>query len=192
MERHEELTCERVRIDAHTEFVVAADIAPTILGTLGRARERFPRAPPHTPVPEIPELIRVAAPVYVKFGLRNAPELYPSGSHVEATAVSLSRGSDRRARLGLERPARSGYEPTASEFGAACLALPLAQIVRDVGSGCAAWTNLRLVFARIRLIPGSPSDSQESCSYGTGTAANSVIRRRRPAIVGSHFSLIVP
>src|SRR5204863_347721 len=26
---------------------------------------------------EIPELIRVAAPVYVKFGLRNAPDVYP-------------------------------------------------------------------------------------------------------------------
>jgi hypothetical protein len=26
---------------------------------------------------EIPELIRIAAPVYVKFGLRNAPDVYP-------------------------------------------------------------------------------------------------------------------
>src|SRR6266508_2955835 len=51
---------------------------------------------------EIPELIRVAAPVYVKFGLRNAPDIYPSGSHVEPTAVALSRERVRRARLGLE------------------------------------------------------------------------------------------
>jgi hypothetical protein len=29
---------------------------------------------------EIPELIRVAAPIYVKFGLRGAPDIYPSGS----------------------------------------------------------------------------------------------------------------
>src|SRR5205085_773906 len=40
---------------------------------------------------EIPELIRVAAPVYVKFGLRNAPDVYPAGSHLEATMVALSR-----------------------------------------------------------------------------------------------------
>jgi len=26
---------------------------------------------------EIPEIIRVAAPVYIKFGLRNAPNIYP-------------------------------------------------------------------------------------------------------------------
>jgi hypothetical protein len=74
---------------------------------------------------EIPELIRVAAPVYVKFGLRNAPDLYPAGSHLEATAVALSRERVRRARLGLELLARSGYEPQASERGAAGLALPI-------------------------------------------------------------------
>ena len=61
---------------------------------------------------EIPELIRVAAPVYVKFGLRNAPDIYPSGSHLEATAVALSRERVRRARLGLDLLARSGYAPT--------------------------------------------------------------------------------
>ena len=61
---------------------------------------------------EIPELIRVAAPVYIKFGLRNAPDVYPAGSHLEATTVALSRERVRRARLGLELLARSGYEPT--------------------------------------------------------------------------------
>ena len=51
---------------------------------------------------EIPELIRVAAPIYIKFGLRNAPDVYPAGSHLEATTVALSRERVRRARLGLE------------------------------------------------------------------------------------------
>ena len=74
---------------------------------------------------EIPELIRVAAPVYVKFGLRNAPDVYPAGTHLEATTVALSRERVRRARLGLELLARSGYEPTTSELGAAGLALPV-------------------------------------------------------------------
>jgi hypothetical protein len=73
---------------------------------------------------EIPELIRVAAPVYVKFGLRNAPDVYPAGMHLEATTVALSRERVRRARLGLELLARSGYEPTTSELGAAGLAIP--------------------------------------------------------------------
>jgi hypothetical protein len=74
---------------------------------------------------EIPELIRVAAPVYVKFGLRNAPDVYPAGTHIEATTVALSRERVRRARLGLELLARSGYEPATSELGAAGLAVPV-------------------------------------------------------------------
>jgi Peptidase family U32 len=74
---------------------------------------------------EIPELIRVAAPVYVKFGLRNAPDVYPAGTHLEATSVALSRERVRRARLGLELLARSGYEPTTSELGAVGLAVPV-------------------------------------------------------------------
>jgi hypothetical protein len=74
---------------------------------------------------EIPEIIRIAAPVYVKFGLRNAPDVYPAGTHIEATTVALSRERVRRARLGLELLARSGYEPTTSELGAAGLAVPV-------------------------------------------------------------------
>jgi hypothetical protein len=74
---------------------------------------------------EIPELIRIAAPVYVKFGLRNAPDVYPAGTHIEATTVALSRERVRRARLGLELLGRSGYEPTMSELGAAGLAVPV-------------------------------------------------------------------
>lgn len=75
---------------------------------------------------EIPELIRVAAPVYVKFGLRNAPDVYPSGTHLEATTVALSRERVRRARLGMELLERSGYAAIMSELGAAGLAVPVA------------------------------------------------------------------
>jgi hypothetical protein len=52
---------------------------------------------------EIAEIVRVASPVHVKFGLRNAPDLYPSGTHLETTAVALSRERVRRARIGLDR-----------------------------------------------------------------------------------------
>ena len=76
---------------------------------------------------EIAEMIRVAAPVYVKFGLRNAPDVYPAGSHLEATTVALSRERVRRARLGLDLLARSGYDPVMSELGAAGLAVPAAR-----------------------------------------------------------------
>ena len=74
---------------------------------------------------EIPELIRVAAPVYVKFGLRNAPDVYPAGTHLEATTVALSRERVRRARLGLDLLERSGYEAVASALGAEGLAVPV-------------------------------------------------------------------
>ena len=39
--------------------------------------------------------------------------------------MALSRERVRRARLGLELLARSGYEPTMSELGAAGLAVPV-------------------------------------------------------------------
>jgi hypothetical protein len=51
---------------------------------------------------EIAEIVRVTAPVYLKFGLRNAPNIYPSGTHLETTAVALTRERLRRARLGLD------------------------------------------------------------------------------------------
>jgi hypothetical protein len=72
---------------------------------------------------DIPELIRIASPVYIKFGLRNAPDVYPSGTHLDSVATSLSRERVRRAQLGLELLKRSGYEPAISEPGAAGLAL---------------------------------------------------------------------
>jgi hypothetical protein len=75
---------------------------------------------------EIPELIRVASPVYLKFGLRNAPDVYPSGTHLDAVTVALSRERVRRARLGLELLERSGFAARMSDRGAAGLAVPLA------------------------------------------------------------------
>lgn len=57
---------------------------------------------------ETPDFIRVAAPLYVKLGLRNAPDIYPSGTHIESTAIALSRERVRRARLVLDRIEESG------------------------------------------------------------------------------------
>jgi hypothetical protein len=50
---------------------------------------------------EIPALVRVAAPIYLKFGLRNSPGLYPAGQHVEGLVLALSRERVRRAAIGL-------------------------------------------------------------------------------------------
>ena len=58
---------------------------------------------------ELPDLVRVAAPVYVKLGLRNSPDIYPSGTHIENTALALSRERVRRAQIACEMLAR--YAP---------------------------------------------------------------------------------
>jgi hypothetical protein len=50
---------------------------------------------------EVPEMIRVASPLYVKLGLRNAANIYPSGLHLEELAVKLGRERVRRAELVL-------------------------------------------------------------------------------------------
>ena len=55
---------------------------------------------------EVPELVRVGAPIYLKFGLRNAPGIYPSGLHLEPAVLALSRERVRRAALGLAMLAR--------------------------------------------------------------------------------------
>jgi hypothetical protein len=92
-----------------TTINVATDLSPAELGELRGACS----APldVYVEVPddqggfvryyEVPEIVRLAAPVYVKLGLRNAPNIYPSGLHLEDLAVKLGRERVRRAELVL-------------------------------------------------------------------------------------------
>jgi hypothetical protein len=50
---------------------------------------------------EAPELVRVAAPVHLKFTVRNAPGLYPSGEHLAGLALASARERVRRAAIGI-------------------------------------------------------------------------------------------
>ncbi|GAA4880280.1 U32 family peptidase [Saccharopolyspora cebuensis] len=75
---------------------------------------------------EIAEIVRVAAPVHVKFGLRNAPNIYPAGTHLTPTAIALGRERVRRARIGLDLLARHAPAATTSALGAKGLAVPAA------------------------------------------------------------------
>jgi hypothetical protein len=50
---------------------------------------------------EVPELVRVAAPIHLKFTVRNAPGIYPSGEHLAAVAAATARERVRRAAIGL-------------------------------------------------------------------------------------------
>jgi hypothetical protein len=47
----------------------------------------------------VPEIVRVAAPVHVKVGLRNAAGVYPSGLHLERVAAVQAREKVRRSAL---------------------------------------------------------------------------------------------
>ncbi|MHB1433511.1 MAG: U32 family peptidase [Streptosporangiaceae bacterium] len=51
---------------------------------------------------EAADLITAAAPMYVKFGLRNSPPLYPSGAHLVDTAAAMAREKVHRAAVTLE------------------------------------------------------------------------------------------
>ena len=81
-----QLAAIRAAIDAPIDFYVEA---PDNIGGFVRHYET-------------PELIRVGAPLYVKLGLRNSPDIYPCGTHIEATAIALSRERVRRARMILD------------------------------------------------------------------------------------------
>ncbi len=73
---------------------------------------------------EMPQLIRVAAPIYFKFGLRNAPDIYPSGLHLEGTAISLARERVRRARIALDLLEQYAPHAKMSPFGSKDLGIP--------------------------------------------------------------------
>lgn len=73
---------------------------------------------------EIADLVWVASPLYVKFGLRNSRGLYPSGLHLENDAIAIAREKVRRAEISLEWMKRSGKQLTQSAPGALGLGVP--------------------------------------------------------------------
>ena len=92
-----------------TTINVSTDLSPAELGELREAcsapLDVYVEAPDDqggfVRFYEVPEIVRLAAPVYVKLGLRNAPNIYPSGLHLEELAVKLGRERVRRAELVL-------------------------------------------------------------------------------------------
>jgi hypothetical protein len=73
---------------------------------------------------ELPTIVKVAAPIYCKLGLRNSPDIYPSGTHLEEVAVSLSRERVRRARIALDMLERYYPEARMSPMGSPDLGIP--------------------------------------------------------------------
>jgi hypothetical protein len=62
---------------------------------------------------EIPEMIRVLSPVYLKMGMRNHQDIYPAGKHLEQLNISLA--TERVRRLQLSRSMIQRYYPEAIE-----------------------------------------------------------------------------
>lgn len=76
---------------------------------------------------EVPEIIRIAAPVYVKLGVRNAPDIYPAGMHVEDGAIKLARERVHRAELVQGMIHRYLPEAVMSRVGATDLGIPVVE-----------------------------------------------------------------
>ena len=74
---------------------------------------------------EVPELIRVAAPVYVKLGLRNAANIYPSGIHIEDLAIKQSRERVHRTALVMNIIERYAGDAVMGAVGADDLGIPV-------------------------------------------------------------------
>lgn len=73
---------------------------------------------------EVPEMIRVASPVYVKMGLRNAPDIYPWGEQLRAVSLAMTRERLRRCRLVMDQIRTHAPDASMSKPGAKDLGIP--------------------------------------------------------------------
>ena len=74
---------------------------------------------------ELAEIVLVGAPLYAKYGLRNARPVYPAGHQVMGDVVENVREKVRRAAISLEWLARSGQEVVTSLPGAKGIGVPV-------------------------------------------------------------------
>jgi hypothetical protein len=74
---------------------------------------------------EIGDIVRVGAPLYAKFGLRNSTPLYPAGDHLVEEASVIAREKVRRAAVALEWLARLAPDLVQSGPGAEGLGVPV-------------------------------------------------------------------
>jgi len=74
---------------------------------------------------EVVETALVTAPVYAKYGLRNARAVYPAGQHLTADVVANVREKVRRAAISIEWIKRSESDISTSLPGAKGIGVPL-------------------------------------------------------------------
>jgi hypothetical protein len=73
---------------------------------------------------ELVETVLASAPLYAKYGLRNAKAVYPAGHQVMHDVVNNVREKVRRAAISLEWMTRSAEVLTISEPGAVGIGVP--------------------------------------------------------------------
>jgi hypothetical protein len=73
---------------------------------------------------ELGDLVAAGAPLYAKFGLRNARMIYPAGVHLVQEACAIAREKVHRAAAALEWLDRLSPELVQSEPGATGLGVP--------------------------------------------------------------------
>jgi hypothetical protein len=73
---------------------------------------------------ELGDLVAAGAPLYGKFGLRNARMIYPAGAHLVDEACAIAREKVHRAAAALEWLARLSPELVQSKPGAPGLGVP--------------------------------------------------------------------
>lgn len=73
---------------------------------------------------DVPEIVRTAAPVHLKFAVRNAASLYPYGGHLRQHLLDTARERVRRAALALQILGRSEGEAPDAGLPAEPLAQP--------------------------------------------------------------------
>ncbi len=64
---------------------------------------------------DVPEIVRTAAPVHLKFAVRNAASLYPYGRHLRQHLLDTARERVRRAALALQILNRADAETSLTE-----------------------------------------------------------------------------
>lgn len=74
---------------------------------------------------EAPQIIKIASPIYLKVGLINAINAYPSGTHMEPAIIAASREKVRRAKILLDLIERYYPEARSSTEPPADLAIPV-------------------------------------------------------------------
>jgi len=74
---------------------------------------------------DLGEIVRIAAPVYLKFGLRNAPGIYPAGEHLKPVVLASAWERVRRAAVGLEHLRRQYPGAVGSPVGKDSRGIPV-------------------------------------------------------------------